>query len=169
MTAVVALKLDRIFRSTLDCLQSVHLWDRQRVRPCLIDFGGSALDTKSAMGKMMLAMASGFAELERNLIAERTSSALQHMKRQGVRLGGVPFGFRATSPGGPLEPDADELAIAREILRLRGSIGTTRSYRAIARRLAEAGHRTRHGGDRKPQTIRRIVERRDLYVGDDAS
>ena len=40
--------------------------------------GGQAINSKSAMGKMFLTMMAGFAELERNVIAERTSVALQH-------------------------------------------------------------------------------------------
>ena len=76
--AVVSLKLDRLFRSTLDCLETVKRWDAQRVALTLIDFAGGALDTKTAMGKFFLTMAAGFGELERQMIGERTSSALQH-------------------------------------------------------------------------------------------
>lgn len=161
--AVVALKLDRLFRSTVDCLETVQRWDKGRVSLHLIDFNGSQLDTRSAMGRMMLTMGAAFAEMERSLIGERTSAALQHMKRQGVRLGGVPFGFRAAEPGGPLAADQCEMATVRVILSLRERGGRQSSFRAIARALTCAGHRTRHGGTWKPETVRRIVERRDLY------
>ena len=164
ITAVVALKLDRIFRSTLDCLQCVQQWDRQRVALHLIDFNGGTLDTRSAMGRFFLTMAAGFGEMERALIGERTSAALQHLKRQGVRLGGIPYGFAASYPGGPLEPDDAELATVRQILRLRGAGDTLTSYRAIADHLTASGYRTRHGGAWKPETVRKIVERRDLYT-----
>jgi hypothetical protein len=35
----------------------------------------------------------------------------------------MPYGFRAVEPGGPLEPEPAELAIAREILHLREARG----------------------------------------------
>lgn len=57
------------------------------------------------------------------MIRELTSAALQHIKRQGIHLGGMPYGFRAVEPGGPLEPEPAELAIAREILHLREARG----------------------------------------------
>lgn len=163
VNAVVALKLDRLFRSTVDCLETVQRWDRAKVSLLLIDFNGTQLDTRSAMGRMMLTMASAFAEMERSLIGERTSAALQHLKRQGVRLGGVPFGFRATEPGGPLEPEPSELATVREILRLRAQNGPQAGYRAIARHLTASGVPTRHGGAWKPETIRKIVDRAATY------
>lgn len=117
------------------------------------------------MGRMMLTMGAAFAEMERSLIGERTSAALQHMKRQGVRLGGVPYGFTTSMPGGELEPEPCELATVREILRLRGANGTTASYRTIARQLTQAELPTRHGGAWKPETVRGIVARRGLYAG----
>jgi DNA invertase Pin-like site-specific DNA recombinase len=164
VATVVAVKLDRLFRSTLDCLETVQRWDRQRIGLHLIDFNGAQLDTRSAMGRLMLTMGAAFAEMERSLIGERTSAALQHMKRQGVRLGGAPYGFRATVPGGALEPDADELVTVREILRLRAASDAPASYRAIGRHLDRSGIPTRHGGAWKAETVRRIVSRRDLYA-----
>jgi DNA invertase Pin-like site-specific DNA recombinase len=38
--------------------------------------GGQTLNTATAMGRMFLTMTVAFAELERNLIAERTQAAL---------------------------------------------------------------------------------------------
>lgn len=164
ITTVVALKLDRLFRSTVDCLQSVQQWDRQRVALHLIDFNGGTLDTWSAMGRFFLTMAAGFGEMERALIGERTSSALQHMKRQGARLGGVPYGFTTSTPGGPLEPHADELTTVRRIFVLRGPSDAERSYRDVARQLTRDGYSTRHGGVWQAATVRNIVERRALYA-----
>ena len=55
--------------------------------------GGQAIDTSSAMGRMFLTMAAGFAELERNLISERTKTALQHKRKNGHLVGAVPYGY----------------------------------------------------------------------------
>lgn len=89
----------------------------------------------------------------------RASSALQHLKRSGVRLGGVPYGFRTETPGGPLLPNEAEMAVVREILRLRGPGDMLTSYRAIAHHLTASGVPTRHGGAWKAETVRRIAGR----------
>jgi DNA invertase Pin-like site-specific DNA recombinase len=84
---VVALKLDRLFRDAEDCLRQTKAWDKAGVSLHLLDMGGQAINTASAMGRMFLTMAAGFAELERNLISERTKVAMQHLKAQGKSFG----------------------------------------------------------------------------------
>jgi DNA invertase Pin-like site-specific DNA recombinase len=46
-----------------------------------------ALDTTTPSGQLMANVMASFAEYERQLIGQRTSSALQQKKAQGVRLG----------------------------------------------------------------------------------
>lgn len=159
---VVALKLDRLFRDAIDALQVAQAWEKRRVALHLIDMGGQAVNTASAAGRFLFSVLAAAAEMERNLIRERTSAALAEKKRQGQRLGAVPLGFRAITPGGPLEPVDAELAIVREILRAsrRGS-----SLRAIVRRLEEQGHATKNGGRWAPQTVAKVIERREQYRG----
>jgi DNA invertase Pin-like site-specific DNA recombinase len=45
--------------------------------------GGTSMNTASALGRMFLTLMVGCAELERNLVAERTASVLAHKKEQG--------------------------------------------------------------------------------------
>lgn len=66
--------------SGIDALNETRPWGRQGVAMHLLDMGGQAINTASAMGRMFLTMTGGFAELERNLIAERTRTALQHKR-----------------------------------------------------------------------------------------
>ena len=66
-TNVVALKLDRLFRDAADALGQTKAWDRGGISLHLCDMGGSAVDTSSPMGRMMVTMLSGFAEFERVL------------------------------------------------------------------------------------------------------
>ncbi len=51
-------------------------------------------NTRSAMGRMSLTMMAAFAELERNLIAERISMALRHKRDQGKVYSSTPYGFQ---------------------------------------------------------------------------
>jgi DNA invertase Pin-like site-specific DNA recombinase len=91
---VVALKLDRLFRDAADALNQTRAWDHSGVALHLVDMGGQSLNTASAMGRMILTMLAGFAEWERNLIAERTADALAHKKANGVAYGQTPFGYQ---------------------------------------------------------------------------
>jgi DNA invertase Pin-like site-specific DNA recombinase len=140
---VVCVKLDRAFRSAADCLAVTGEWDRRGVSLHLTDLGGQAVDTSSAMGRFMLTVLAGAAELERNLIGERTSSAMQTMKAQGLYTGGrVRYGYAVAADGVTLTECPTEQATIAEAraLSARGL-----SQRAIAAELAERGMLTRNG------------------------
>ncbi|HEY9835333.1 MAG TPA: recombinase family protein, partial [Vampirovibrionales bacterium] len=77
---IVAVKLDRLFRNAADALNSIDSWDKLGASLHLIDFNGMNLDSSSPMGRMMLTMVAGFAELERNLCKQRTKDAMRHKK-----------------------------------------------------------------------------------------
>jgi len=138
---VVALKLDRLFRNAQDALAVTSEWDRKSVALHLVDMGGTSLNSGTAMGRMMLTMTAAFAELERNLIGERTSAALQHKRDQGEVYGPVPMGFDCD--GGRLIENADERAIVEYMQSLRKDGA---SLRAVAKALNDKGIPTKNRG-----------------------
>lgn len=158
---VVAFKLDRLFRDCVDCLDVVRSWDKAGTALHLIDLGGQAIDTSSAMGRFFLTVMAGAAELERNLIGERTSSALQHLRTQGVSMGRAPYGFRYAD-----ETDDDgrrrlveapgELRVLDRMQQLR-SAGL--SFAAVAAALIDDSVPTKRGGKWSAETVRRILAR----------
>lgn len=93
VSTVIACKLDRLFRDTIECLSVLEAWEEQGVGLHLIDVGGQALDTTSAMGKFFVTMLAALAEMERNRIRERTREALAHKKANGERVGHIPYGW----------------------------------------------------------------------------
>ena len=111
VAAVVVVKLDRAFRDAADCLMVTREWDRRGVSFHILDMGRQSIDTSSAMGRIFLTMAAGFVELERNLIRERTSTALQHKKAKGERVGEVPFGRNLADDGETLIENPREQAV----------------------------------------------------------
>ena len=115
---VIAIKLDRLFRDAADALAQTGIWDKSGITLHLIDVGGQAINTSSAMGRMFLTMMAGFAEIERNLIAERTAAALAHKKSKLQVYAPTPLGFMRQ--GDKLVPDAGEQRTVRRILDLRG-------------------------------------------------
>ena len=91
--AVVAPKLDRVFRSALDALQVCADFKRQGVNLHLLDLGGDV--TSNGVAGLFMKIAAAFAEFERDRIAERQRDVKQDMKARGKYLGGyAPFGYR---------------------------------------------------------------------------
>ena len=150
---IVALKLDRLFRNAVDALTHVEDWEQAGISLHLVDMGGQSVNTGSSMGKMLITMLAGFAEFERNMIAERTTAALRHKKAHGEVYNHVPYGYRATD--GNLVPDAIEQAVIARMQTLR-SEGT--SYNEIANSLNAASVATKQGGVWRPQTVKNILE-----------
>jgi len=151
---IIAIKLDRLFRNALDCLETVQKWDKQDVVLHLIDMGGASLHTRSAMGKFFIGMAASFAELERNLISERTTLAINFKKANGFVYGPVPYGFKeVVDPvkGRCLCVQEEDIAIVRLIFALRKR---WYSYGSIASHLTNANIPTpaANRGKRKPCT-----------------
>jgi len=140
---VVALKLDRLFRDTADALTRTREWDKAGLALHLVDMGGQTLNTASAMGRMFLTMTAAFAELERNLISERTAAALRHKQERGEVVSRAPRGLRIVGTRLEADPNSDGLRMAARARELREQ-GLT--YRAIAEQLTEEGYRpTRKG------------------------
>jgi site-specific DNA recombinase len=155
IAGVVAFKLDRLFRNCADCLANVEVWDRAGVGLHLLDLGGSAIDTSSAMGKFFLTVMAGAAELERNQISERTSAVLRHKADRGEYTGGAPpFGYRLAADGVQLEADPSEQRVLARARELRGQGA---SLRRIAAQLAAEGLTSRTGGGFAVVQVQRLL------------
>lgn len=130
---IVAPKLDRLFRSALDALQTVEAMRSKRVSIWLLDSLGEI--TGNGMAKAFLTIAAAFAELERDQTRERVTTVKRDQKARGRYLGGkVPFGFRLE--GGELVPEPGEQAMIGRIRRLSGQ---GLSLRAIQAELNKRG------------------------------
>ena len=90
--AVIIVKLDRMFRSTVDALNTAKDFDRRGVALHSIS---ESLDTQSAMGKFFFTLTAALAEMERGLVGERTKAALARKKEKGEVYGEIPYGFAA--------------------------------------------------------------------------
>jgi DNA invertase Pin-like site-specific DNA recombinase len=154
---VVSYKLDRLFRDCADCLAVTAAWDKKAVALHLVDMGGQTLDTSTAMGRFFLTVMSGAAELERNLVCERTRGAMDYLKSQGCKTGGdVPYGYTVAEDGKTLVPhegEQDLIAAIREA-RQRGL-----SQRAVVAELAQRGFVTRKGSSIGLRQIQRVMLR----------
>lgn len=81
-------KLDRLGRDAIDVLQTVRILADRKIRVKVLNLG--AVDLTSPAGKMLLHMLAAVAEMERDLLVERTQAGLQRAKAEGKRLGRPP-------------------------------------------------------------------------------
>jgi DNA invertase Pin-like site-specific DNA recombinase len=91
--AIIVVKLDRLTRSVKDLGHLCDTYFREGMPYFLLSVCNS-IDTRSAGGKLILNVLMSVAQWEREAIGERTQEALSELKRQGVRLGGAPYGWR---------------------------------------------------------------------------
>lgn len=82
--AVIVLKFDRLGRSTIHLLQILEELKGLEIRLIAVD---QNIDTFSTMGKMFFIIMSGFAEMEREMIIERTKSKLDFYKSEIKKKG----------------------------------------------------------------------------------
>ena len=154
---VVAMKLDRLFRNTEDALKQTSQWDAKGITLHLCDMGGTNINTQSGTGKIMLTLLASFAEFERTLIAERTSAALAHKKKNRQMYNHPPFGFRHENK--TLVPDESEQKVLKHIFQCRKE---GLSLFDIATRLNDLGVLSKKGGKWHAATLAHIVNN-DLY------
>ena len=157
--AVVMLKLDRMFRNASDCLSTIEMWDKSGISLHVIDLGGNAIDTTSAAGRFMLTVLAGAAEMERNLIRERTKSALAVKRSNGQRISGhIPYGFDLGADRTTLLANEQEQTVICDIHTMRED---GMSFPKIAQHLSDRGIPTKNGnGSWNQSTVRAILKRK---------
>lgn len=136
--AMVVSRLDRLSRSVGDFAALMGQADREGWALIVMD---PAVDMTTPFGRAMANMAATFAQLERDLISQRTREALAAKKARGEYVGGHP-----EITGATLE----------RILELSGQgLGS----RKIARQLDLEGYTNKRTDEWCARTVRRIVTR----------
>lgn len=140
---VVVYRLDRLSRSLKDLVLFIDLLRERGVELVSLT---ERFDTSSPMGRAMLNIMGVFAQMEREVIAQRIKDAKALQMRNGVKLGMPPFGYRLkVGTHGEWEICREEAKIVREVFRM---YATGRwSYRSIARYL---NGRVKRRRERKP-------------------
>lgn len=146
--AVIITRLDRLGRNAAETLGHLRCFATGPVGLVSIT---DRLDLTTPSGRAMASMSAVFAELERELIGQRTSEALARLRADGKVFGGIPFGW--VRSGDDLLPDTDEQRVRREILELRAS---RCSYREIASWLDREGIPAKKGGRWSAMSVRSV-------------
>lgn len=85
---LVVSKLDRIGRDAQDVMATVNMLAKREINLIVLQLKG--MNLTSPAGKMMVRMLSAVAEMERDLLVERTQAGLARAKAEGKTLGRRP-------------------------------------------------------------------------------
>lgn len=85
---LVVSKLDRIGRDAMDVAATVRMLKERKIEVIVLQLG--KLDLTSPAGKLMMTMLAAVAEMERDLLVERTHAGLARAKAEGKTLGRTP-------------------------------------------------------------------------------
>lgn len=151
---LVVYSLSRLSRSTA---ATIRLADELNRAGAELVSLSEKIDTTTAAGKMVFRMLSVLNEFERDLVSERTTTALRHKKSQGQRVGEIPFGYDLAADGIALIANPAQLEAIELINSLRAA-GMT--YQAIANELTARGIATKKGSAKwSTASIHKIVNR----------
>lgn len=158
-THVLVWKIDRISRNLLDFSQMYA--ELKRLGVTFVS-KNEQFDTSSAMGEAMLKIILVFAELERNMTSERVTATMISRASNGNWNGGrIPYGYdydKETTTFSINEAEANIVQLIFDMYEEQESL----LY--IARRLNEAGIRTKRGNEWNPVSISKILKN-PFYTG----
>ena len=136
---LVVASLSRLGRSLAGILAVA-----ERLRDRGADFASIAeeFNTATPGGRLVYRIFGVLGEFEREQIADRITSALRHLKAQGKRTGGVPFGFDLHADQETLVPNRSEERAIALMIEMKAAGAT---LRAIAEELQRRRIKTKKG------------------------
>jgi len=124
---LVVTKLDRLARSARHLTELVDQLEGKGVTLRILNFGGDAVDTRGATGRLMLNMFAAMAQFEREMMLERQREGIAKAKAEGKYKGRKPTARAKAEDAVRLFREGKRVAhIAKELAIGRGSV-----YRAL--------------------------------------
>ncbi len=158
-THLLVWKIDRISRNLLDFADLYQ--ELKRLRISFISFN-EQFDTSTAIGEAMLKIILVFAELERNMTAERVRANMIARAQKGIWNGGrVPLGYQWIKKTGEFAIDDSEIQTVRLIFNLYEEY---HSCLIVSRTLNQRGIQTKEGKAWSPTTVYTILTN-PFYLG----
>lgn len=166
---LICYRLDRISRNVADFSSTLELLQKYNTHFISIK---EQFDTSTPMGRAMIYIASVFAQLERETIAERVKDNMLQLAKMGKWSGGqLPLGFKSEKVNyineemkeksfSKLVPIDDELEIIQYVFQnylLKNSI------REVTKTLNTNNFKSKNGGNFDLTQVKRIL-RNPLYV-----
>lgn len=151
---LVAARFDRLFRDASDALNTLRVWEKLPINLHLCDM--PVPDLSSPMGRLIMGVFALMAQLERDMIAERTRLVLEHKKRMGELYGTIPYGMRLVK--GTKDLEVDPLGMAA-LGRIHELLSEGRSYRQTTAIMDHEKWPTANGGPWATSTLARLKKR----------
>mgnify|MGYP001177281648 FL=1 len=153
-TDIVTMKLDRMFRLTTDVLTTIDELNDAGIDLHIVDLNGEAVDTSTTMGRFFLTLMGALAEMERGLISERTTEAMNQLRATNKQFTKSIFGWDVNRNGmfipNWFEQDIiDYMAWQAEHSRMATA--------AVARSLNKRGITGKRGGKWQGNSITRTI------------
>jgi DNA invertase Pin-like site-specific DNA recombinase len=124
---LVVTKLDRLARSARHLSELVDKLEAKGVTLRILNFGGDAVDTRGATGRLMLNMFAAMAQFEREMMLERQREGIAKAKADGKYKGRKPTARLKAEDAARMFRDGKRVArIAKDLGIGRGSV-----YRAL--------------------------------------
>ncbi|MGH7559008.1 MAG: recombinase family protein, partial [Gemmatimonadota bacterium] len=154
---VLVYKMDRLSRRLRDLTEILDLVAEHGAR---FESVTEPFETKTAPGRLMLNVLGGFAQFEREVIAERVVLSMERRFRQGKWMVKPPFGYCMVDCLLVVEPT--EATLVRQMFGRY--MGDGLGVKELARALNSEGRSTRTGSHWRADAVHRILTN-PAYVG----
>lgn len=159
-THLLVWKIDRISRNLLDF---ATLYSELKQLGVIFVSKNEQFDTSTAMGEAMLKIILVFAELERNMTAERVTATMISRASNGQWNGGrIPFGYHYDPTTRTFSIDEQEAVLVRA---MHDGYEREKSLVTLTYILNDSGYRTRQGSHWTPTSIS-VILKSMFYCGD---
>ena len=166
---VVITALDRAFRRTIDCLTVLENWQAKGVKLHVINLGGNgaSVDMSSPIGRFMLQIMAGVAELERSYISERTKAAGSRRAIVGCKKVRIKDASRRRGYRVIFVPDPEQREAAKRAAIIYGETG---SLSATCRQLMYEYKRAKFETPQSPgRRIKTWIQEGLKFIAEDAA
>ena len=162
---IIAAKMDRMFRSASDAINTTEALQKQQVGVILADIGPDPV-TENGVSKMFFTILAAVAEFEKTRIAERMEDGRRGKRAKGGHTGGQPpYGYTVEGTGALAKLVADE-AEQETIKDAKRLYAKGRSYRDIATLLMKRGKLARNGKPFASTQVMRMLKSQSKRVGE---
>ena len=151
---LISMKIDRLFRVTSDMLNTVDDLNDSGIDLHIVDMGGQAIDTTTAIGRLFLTIVGAMAEMERGLISERTQEGMNQLKAMNKKFTQSIYGWDETEQG-TLVPNWNEQNVIDYMYWQVEKNGM--SATSVAKHLNKEGLKGKRGGKWQGNSITRTI------------